>query len=737
MPADNPETPQSKPLIRLGDAGVAPILSYNVPQPSEYTGRNYIELEFDDDIWSDAAYEQPDPEPVPTIVDIRSETPVYVAEMMPEPAQAFVNYYAAMAQPVTVQTDGGVSTDPAAEGVRLAPDGGTRAIGGDGSPHRPRIMLEEGERQRLGEYVFEKGGLETLAKTNPESLPAVFEALGVNRDPEPAEMEALSEALAARTTATDQPLTTNRSSSPSRESVMAHSVTDPDRMQPQATGVASMNPERTVVTPQSTPESADVEASTQGQFFEVQDAAFSELISRYGAASLAHNLQEGWRIREELSFAGDLVYDLIPPKEQESTAEPRVSLVETYKLSNFLGDYGAGRTVQTFSLLPGEKHEISVKTYRQSETTREAATSILDGYSKETADSFGEELHSENSRRDTSEENFSYHAEAKASASWGWGSASVSGGVAGSTASSRESFAKNVSNTTKKHAAKTSAKRNVEVNTSSTSTETSGTEKSIKREIENINLSRTLNFVFRQMNQEFISLLHLVDVRLAFHNGDSRSYREFTLAELDPMLDELVDPDEHDTVRDAVWEALYFVFDYQGEHVPAIEEHALAMENGDPLENQDGIDLLDPDTKKPPSFWRFIPRASTYMRPASDTPGLESEARPGPTVEGIILNASTVSLATDGVIVEALLGQGEALDRYSQRLQEETAESRELSNELLRAESDRLRLAHSIVESADGSAAENALVYETVFGRPPAADDESEDETPEPEPVTQ
>ena len=42
----------------------------------------------------------------------------------------------------------------------------------------------------------------------------------------------------------------------------------------------------------------------------------------------------------------------------------------------------------------------------------------------------------------------------------------------------------------------------------------------IEREIENINLSRTLNFVFRQMNQKFVTMLHLTDVRVAFFNGD-------------------------------------------------------------------------------------------------------------------------------------------------------------------------------------------------------------------------
>ena len=55
----------------------------------------------------------------------------------------------------------------------------------------------------------------------------------------------------------------------------------------------------------------------------------------------------------------------------------------------------------------------------------------------------------------------------------------------------------------------------------------------IGREIENINVGRTLNFVFRQMNQEFITILHLVDVRVAYFNGDPDYTREVTLPQLD------------------------------------------------------------------------------------------------------------------------------------------------------------------------------------------------------------
>ena len=46
----------------------------------------------------------------------------------------------------------------------------------------------------------------------------------------------------------------------------------------------------------------------------------------------------------------------------------RLILVESYRLSSYLGNYGAGRTLKTFSLLPGEKTKLSIKNYTKTET---------------------------------------------------------------------------------------------------------------------------------------------------------------------------------------------------------------------------------------------------------------------------------------------------------------------------------------------------------------------------------
>ena len=50
-------------------------------------------------------------------------------------------------------------------------------------------------------------------------------------------------------------------------------------------------------------------------------------------------------------------------------------------------------------------------------------------------------------------------------------------------------------------------------------------------------------------------------------------------------------------------------------------------------------------------------------------------------VPGIIVNVDKNVLRTDGVIVEALLGQANALDNFSKGLQDEAVEERKLANE--------------------------------------------------------
>jgi hypothetical protein len=365
----------------------------------------------------------------------------------------------------------------------------------------------------------------------------------------------------------------------------------------------------------------------------------------------------------------------------------RLLLVEEMRLSSFLGAYGAGRTIKTFSLLPGERTKISVKTYLRTETDAKRASSILDSFTEESATDFQTTMESEQSSKNLVEESSHYKVGAEAKAGWGWGSAKVSAEASGGSNAAREELAKNIASATQKHAAKASSKRDVQVNTSFEVKEETGQETSIEREIENINLSRTLNFVFRQMNQEFISLLHLVDVRIGYFRVDQidgrpdpvTTYREATLSQLDGLLEHVIVPEHRQDVRDTVLHQLEQVFDYRDERRALVETKTFTDGDGNEIPNAEYLrvrkDLV-----------------STYQDPTSGT-RLD--------VPGVILAAEKNVLRTDAVIVEALLGQGDALDDYAKRLQELEVSSREAEQARKEAEAARAALANQVVTDND------------------------------------
>ncbi len=380
---------------------------------------------------------------------------------------------------------------------------------------------------------------------------------------------------------------------------------------------------------------------------------------------IASAMSAGKRLNVYSSMTGAKTYNYIP---EPLEPQPSLYLIETHRLSSFLGNYGAGRIVKTFSLLPGERTKVSVKSYTKTEETRNEASSILDSFTQESADDFESSLQEEQSSKDSYAKSFEYYVDAEAKASWGWGSASVKAGLKGSTNSAREESVKNVNNTTQKHSAKSSAKRDVEINTSYEITQESGEETSIEREIENINLSRTLNFVFRQMNQEFISLLHLTDVRIAFFNGYAESKIEVTLPELDTLLEEIILENKRDEVRKLIFDALTNVFDYKGDLVKDFIRKKV-------IDNEE--------------YWQVnTDKVSIYKDNISE--------REIP-VPGIILSTMKNVMRTEGIIVEAMLGQGIALDNYATRLQEIEVEKRETELKLENAKMQRERLLNNLV----------------------------------------
>jgi hypothetical protein len=358
----------------------------------------------------------------------------------------------------------------------------------------------------------------------------------------------------------------------------------------------------------------------------------------------------------------------------------RLMLVEICRLSSYLGSYGAGRVVKTFSLLPGEKSKISVKTFTKTETETKNASSILDSLTDSSSHDFEAAVGREQSDKQAYDETSQYKVDASADAGWGWGSAKVSASTAGSTHSAREEFSKNVSNATEKHSASASAKRDVQVNTSYEVRTEATEETSIEREISNINLSRTLNFVFRQMNQEFFTILHLVDVRIGYFDpalDQDRRYREVTLPQIDSLLADVIVPSAFGYVKNRILGELATILDWEGTvHSDFVEENAVRQS----------------------SYYRVKPRYQSTF----------SDAVTGFSVDvpGVILAVDTHVMRTEGLIVEALLGEAPALDSYATSLQQLEVRRREAEVAEAAAVAERAALVNRISQDNDSSRAQ-------------------------------
>ena len=263
--------------------------------------------------------------------------------------------------------------------------------------------------------------------------------------------------------------------------------------------------------------------------------------------------------------------------------------------------------------------------------------------------------------------------------------------MSGGSNSAREEFSKNLTNAVNQNVARASSRREVQVDTSIDVKLEAGEEQAVERTLENINVSRTLNFVFRQMNQEFFTVLHLVDVRVAFFNGHAESRDEVPLSGLDRLLTDCLQPGAIDKTREDILTVIKSITDYQGRPQPDF------IKQNSPAEGE------DPKADDPPMV----------------NPGFTSTCT-GPdgrehTVPGIIVATDQHVLRTDGITIDSFLGDGNALDDYSTGLQEQAVRARQIDNDRNAAEVERIRLATQLIQ--DGNTA-GAALYQRLFPVP-------------------
>ncbi len=398
-------------------------------------------------------------------------------------------------------------------------------------------------------------------------------------------------------------------------------------------------------------------------------------------------------------FRQQFVFVKEPPK-----PTPFFLVIEEYTTCSYLGDYGAGRTLNTFSLLPGERTTLTIKTFKEITETQNRSDSLLDSFSESSTDEFANSLEKESGRvrSTTNSETKTSAGNFDAGVNLGiFGSISdfigidfgvdVSGGTSSSQtntfSATRASNVKMLSKAFSKHVATANSNRQINVNTTTNESSRETEEAATVREIANINKSRVLNFVFRQLLQQYITLTTLSNIKIAFCNGYLESLRIVELEGLEQLLAEVIIPSKIETVRQAILKHYCHISNYLDQPVPFIERMEL------PLGECLGINETE-------VFWRIKKdTGDSYSVPGSNL---------AIQTNGPILNVQTNTIRTSSVVVDAFLGQGEALDCYNSRLQDADAAMGNLKNLALLQQ---MEIMEGITDPAQA-----ADMYKKVFG---------------------
>lgn len=443
---------------------------------------------------------------------------------------------------------------------------------------------------------------------------------------------------------------------------------------------------------------------SSGVKFRAANIAVSTKTASFATTYIAHRIAEGDRpiLQRRPSGKQGLIFQPRP-----KGAKPALYLVLKMRMASYLGDYGAGQTLSTFSLLPGEKTTIQIRDFRHNETTRTSSQSVLDSYSESAMEDLQTTIEESKS---TSTESGGEATSAGGSGGnmefgldlgiikFGGGFDSETTGAVTKTEAITEQVS-TLSTAVSHHVQTADTQRQIEINTDVSETETSETEKTVTRTLENVNRSRVLNFVFRQLLQEYFTLTYLHGASLLYFNGYDTSRKTATLSAMDGLLRTvLVDAKTADEVRNDVFVHLCNIPDYTGTRVSFIEEVTEKHKN-----------CIDPDPDEKPT---------TYVRKRRDL----RQTYKDKTVDGIILDATHRIVRTPALIVDGMLGGGDLLDCYNAQLQEAAFAGAHLTNR-------KLEQAMGVIDGITDPA-EKARLYNHVFGTccpAPQAPDEDEE----------
>ena len=430
--------------------------------------------------------------------------------------------------------------------------------------------------------------------------------------------------------------------------------------------------------------------TSSGVKFKAANLTVSTQSTSFATEYSANKIAEGFRpvLVRRPSGKQSLVFQPRPRQPQ-----PAIYMVMRMKMATYPDDYGAGNTISTFTLLPGENTVIQIVDFRHDETTKTTSESVLDSYSEHAM----EDLQTTIETSTGSSVEFSETDTDTMAASTG-GEVGINlgivklGGEAGAEASSvnttTEAVSQQVStlnNAVSQHTQTADTQRQVEVSTDVTETSISETETTITRTLENINKSCVLNFVVRQLLQAFETITYLDNVTFVYSNGFDTSRKTGTLSSLDNLLRSVLNSKEaFAKVQNDIYMHLCNIPDYTGTRTSFIEE--VVEDHGNCINKDQG------------------PKKVRYVRKRM---GLKQEHN-GKIIDGIILNVTQRVMRTPAVIMDAVKGQGIAIDCYNRQLQEAAYMGAHLAN---RKTEQALAIIDAITDPS-----EKAKFYNNVFG---------------------
>jgi len=383
-------------------------------------------------------------------------------------------------------------------------------------------------------------------------------------------------------------------------------------------------------------------------------------------------------------FSGKLACDFIKIPDKPN---PRIYLLLHYKIASYAGDFGLGSVVKTFSLLPGERTKITVRHFERTEVTRKNSENVLDSFSESSAEDL------ENTLEERSKVSFSGSIETEITAQVGgsmmipevMGSANASVSNRTNISASVETQNDVLNKSIAHHVNKSDSQRKIEVNAESLETSVVENEETITRELENINKSRVLNFIFRQLTQEFHTITYLDDVTIVYENGFPERNRSAKLSGMDELLSQVLkDAAAVKSVKDDILASLANILDYQGTAHCFVEQ--VTRDIGNPFDTG------------------AVKEQVTYFQKLRNLRQTSNNIE----VPGIITRIQQHIIRTPSLLVEALLGEGEALDCYNGQLQDAAVNFAHLQNE-------KTKQSLAIIEGIKDPI-EKAKLYKEVFG---------------------